>query len=148
MTKGLKKRVIILSLCLTTLYLLPTDTYAQDEPGTDQNTIQQQPGDQSAPSEQDQALPIDSYKGGIQKDDIFGDSLTRFNSGDLWGFVGHGKGGGYQPYSAGGGPGPLDPPPDPDASVPIDNGVLLLIAVGIAYGFRRLYLYRRTIAIA
>jgi hypothetical protein len=143
MTKGLKKRVIILSLCLTTLYLLPTDTYAQDEPATDPGYIEQ-------PIGQDQ--PSDQQSDGNAEDKIFKDDVIHntdstgyFNTSGI-DFRKHKGGGGI--YGASGGGGPYDPPPDPDASVPLDNGVLLLIAIGIAYGFRRAYLYRKSLAIA
>lgn len=126
MTKGLKKRLIVLSVCLATFYLRPEIGYSQDVPVNDPGTEQ---GDQPEQKPEDDK----SYKDDV----LFADSTNRFGGG-YWNYVKFhdGKNGGYSPYNnSGGGIDPNAPPPDPDETVPFDDGLLLLLAFGLCYGF-------------
>jgi|GEM_PF-5715937 len=128
MTKGLKKRLIVLSVCLATFYLIPGNGYGQDAPVTDPTTEQDQPQPIGEPQKQTDDKP---YKDEV----LFGDSTNRFGGG-YWDYVKfNDKNGGYSPYSSTGGGGDPNVPIDPDEQVPFDDGLLALLAFGLLYGF-------------
>jgi hypothetical protein len=136
--KGFKKRLVVLSIIFVTLYLTPVGGYAQDSPTYDPGFIDQPTNNNQATDQQ-----TDQPSG----DDIFKDEQARTPDSLNVGLVNINLGGGFKgagggPYSStSGGPSPSDPGQDPDA--PIDDGLLLLLGAGFAYGFWRLYLNRK-----
>jgi hypothetical protein len=138
--RGLTKGLIVLSVCLTALYMFPSVGYAQDQPVIDpvymdqpeqrESNDQQKEGDKK----ENDAKADKKY----QEETLFGDSATKINpdAANNWRWR---KGGGGVFSKDGGGIGPNDPPPDPDLTVPFDgiDGLCLLLAFGILYGVRQ-----------
>jgi hypothetical protein len=138
---GFKKRLLIVSLYLTALYLMPMGSYGQDQqPAYDPGFIDQPTGVQDQQPDDQQS---DGLFGKRYKDDVIytmDSSQIQLVNPD---FGSKGRGG--APFnSSNGGPGTLDPGGDPDA--PFDEGLFLLLAVGLTYGIRGIFLNRKSVS--
>ena len=136
--KGLT-RVIVLAACIGALNFIPVKGHCQDQsvnnPGLFEESGKNSTEENNSEAKQEENK---SYNSPYHDKALFGDSTNVLFTTTAWQHIkDRNKNGHGMNTLMGGGGGPNDPGPDPDA--PFDGGVTVLFLVALGYGY---YLHR------